>query len=202
MGEPLDPPGLNAWSPLHPNELFQRLRGVEAPWHMAGGWALDLWHGFETRRHEDIEIAIIRSDFAAIRQALADMQFFCADGGQVRYLPADEEPPGAIHQVWCLDAKTRRWTLDIMLEPGTVDEWVFRRDKSICRLRSDMVGRTSDGLPFLKPAGVLLFKAKDLRGKDETDFENAVGKLDAEERAWLKAALGHAHRGHDWISLL
>jgi hypothetical protein len=202
VGRQLDPPGHEAWEPWHPNEVFSLLRSVEAPWHFAGGWALDLWHSFETRSHEDIEIAILRDDISDLRCAFEGMHFFCAGSGQLQYLPTVALPPESIHQVWCLDAQTRRWKLDIMLEPGTADEWIFRRNSSIRRRRSDMIGRTDEGMPYLKPAGVLLFKAKHLRGKDERDFVKARGKLEAEERAWLKAALNHAHPGHEWIALL
>jgi hypothetical protein len=202
MERQLDPPGLDAWEPWHPDEVFRLLRSVDVPWCVAGGWALDLWHGFETRSHEDIEIAVLRDDFDAFRRALRAMHFFCAGGGQVQFLPPAALPPESIHQVWCLDAQSRRWKLDIMLEPGTAEEWIFRRGSSIRRRRSDMIGWTIEDLPFLKPAGVLLFKAKHLRGKDERDFENALGKLDAKERGWLKTALTHAHPGHEWIARL
>ncbi len=202
MEEQPDPPGLEDWDPWHPNELFLRLQTVEAPWYVAGGWALDLWHGFETRRHEDIEIAVLRSDFGAFRRKLPEMQFFCAGGGQFHRLTPGFEPPDSVHQVWCLDARTRRWKLDIMLEQGTVEKWVFRRNDEIWRPRSEMIGKTSDGLPFLNPAGVLLFKAKQQRAKDELDFARAVGKLAGGDRRWLRAALERAHPGHEWISQL
>jgi hypothetical protein len=59
VGTQLDPPGLEAWEPWHPDEVFSLLNAVDAPWHIAGGWALDLWHGFETRGREDKEDFII-----------------------------------------------------------------------------------------------------------------------------------------------
>ena len=31
-------------------------------WFFAGGWAIDLFLGKETRKHSDIEIAILRND--------------------------------------------------------------------------------------------------------------------------------------------
>jgi hypothetical protein len=196
---PIDPAHFEAWEPWRPNEVFSLLRSVEAPWHIAGGWALDLWHGFETRRHEDIEIAVLRGDFNVFRHALDGMQFFCAGSGQVQYLSPSADPPEFIHQVWCFDPEARRWKLDIMLEPGTADEWVFRRDGRIRRPHADMVGRTKDGLPFLNPAGVLLFKANHRRSKDEVDFENSLQQLAAGERGWLRNALRRAHPGHEWI---
>ena len=41
-------PDDDAWSAWRPEELGRRLRGVEKPWCIVGGWALDLWHGRES----------------------------------------------------------------------------------------------------------------------------------------------------------
>ncbi|WP_435528334.1 hypothetical protein [Mesorhizobium shangrilense] len=65
-----------------------------------------------------------------------------------------------------------------------------------------MIAVTPEGLPYLKPAAVLQFKAKYRRDKDELDFANALPKLEPLERAWLKARLATARPGHEWASLL
>jgi hypothetical protein len=56
----------DAWSPWHPRELAQRLEGMSKPWCIVGGWALDLWHGHETRAHEDIEFTVLRGDVGPV----------------------------------------------------------------------------------------------------------------------------------------
>ena len=38
--------------------MADRLRGVTVPWYVAGGWALDLYRGVESREHEDLEIGV------------------------------------------------------------------------------------------------------------------------------------------------
>lgn len=192
----------DAWRAWHPTELAHRLSGVARPWCIAGGWALDLWHGRQTRDHEDIEFTILREDVAVFREVLTGLDFYTAGDGIVEYLRVDEEPPAAIWQIWCQDTAAQCWRVDMMIEPGTADMWKYKRDPAIARPRREMVGMTEDGLPYLKPAAVLLFKAKHRRGKDETDFANAVPKLERTERDWLKTCLATAHPGHDWLHML
>jgi hypothetical protein len=118
------------------------------------------------------------------------------------YLPDGQEPPEDIFQIWCQDVAAQRWRVDMMIEPGTPDMWVYKRDPGIKRPRAEMVAVTADGLPYLKPAAILLFKAKHARDKDETDFANALPKLEAADRTWLKAMLERTLPGHDWIGRL
>jgi hypothetical protein len=201
-----DPPSTaldhDAWSPWHPKELAHRLAGVARPWCIVGGWALDLWHGYQTRDHEDLEFTILRTDFGTFRSALAELEFHTAGSGIVTYLPPYENPPANIAQIWCQDTAARRWRVDMMIEPGTPETWIYKRDPEVFRPRADIVSTTQDGIPYLKPAAVLLFKARYRRDKDETDFEKAVPKLTAQDRTWLKTCLDRTHPGHDWARVL
>ncbi|WP_196493169.1 hypothetical protein [Burkholderia stagnalis] len=65
-----------------------------------------------------------------------------------------------------------------------------------------MVTRTADGIPYLNPSAVLLFKARDRRPKDRQDFERALPNLPAIERAWLKDCLDALHPGNEWARAL
>jgi hypothetical protein len=51
------------------------MRGFNAPWCVAGGWALDLFLGRITRPHGDLELAIFRQDQHLLRQHLRDWIF-------------------------------------------------------------------------------------------------------------------------------
>jgi hypothetical protein len=86
--------------------------------------------------------------------------------------------------------------MDMLLEPGDADLWVFRRDATIRRPRSAMIGTSANGVPYLKPEGVLIYKAKARRPKDEADFAACAPLMDAAARRWLKDALARAHPGH------
>lgn len=89
-----------------------------------------------------------------------------------------------------------------MLEVGDRDTWVCRRDESITASRQAMTRISPDGVPYLAPAGALLYKAKAHRDKDQADFDLCVPSLTDDERAWLVAALRVAHPGHEWIAQL
>ncbi|MBS7546011.1 nucleotidyltransferase domain-containing protein [Ancylobacter oerskovii] len=192
----------NDWSAWSPRQLARRLAGVTAPWCIAGGWALDLWHGAQTRTHEDIEFTVLAEDLPAFRQALAGMEFHTAHAGVLAPLPGAMEPPAHVAQIWCRDVEAGCWRADMMIERGTPATWVYKRDPAITCARDEAVGRTPDGLPYLKPAIVLLFKARHRRPKDEADFASAVPRLSVEERRRLKAWLARAHPGHDWGAAL
>ena len=194
----MTPPDLDAWSPWRPAELAARLAGAPVPWAVAGGWALDLWHGRQTRAHEDIEFAVPRTDFPLIRPYLADMRLYEAADGTVAEL--DGEP--SARQIWVLDPVAHRWRTDIFLEPGDGTTWVSHRDPRITRPYPEAVARTADGVPYLRPELVLFTKAKHRRDKDEADLALALPALGPPARRWLADALDLAHPGHVWRARL
>jgi Aminoglycoside-2''-adenylyltransferase len=197
-----DGPPLDAWAPWRPEEVARRLAGVRAPWCVVGGWAIDLFLGQETRPHEDVEIAVPRRDFSEIRAQLAGFALHVVGDGEVRALAPGEVPPAERHQTWVLDPSANAWRLDVMLEPGDAATWVFRRDESIRRPRQHMLGVSRVGIPYLRPEGALLYKAKATREKDEADFAAALPRLEPSGRAWLRGALERMHPQHAWISAL
>ncbi len=200
-----DGPGIDAWHAWSPQQAAVRLAGCGAHWCVVGGWAIDLFLGRQTRKHDDLEIAIPRDDFARVGAALRGYQLHAVGSGEVHALADDEMPPQDKHQTWVLDPTTQHWRIDVMLEPGDAQTWVFRRDESIRAPRASIVG-LRDGVPYLKPEAALLFKAptktKSARPKDEADFNVCAPALDASARNWLRAALHRVHPQHSWIDRL
>ena len=150
-----DGPPLEAWRAWRPEEAAAQLAGVGIDWCVVGGWSIDLWLERETRKHDDLEIAILRGDFAAIRRHLRAFDLHSVGDGEVRKLAPDETPPADKHQNWVLDSAANEWRMDIMMEHGDARTWVFRRDPSITRAAraddrhaqrhpvSDAAGRTA-----------------------------------------------------------
>ncbi|MBN8953454.1 MULTISPECIES: hypothetical protein [unclassified Rhizobium] len=190
-----------AWNAWHPAELMKRL-GTDIHWYVVGGWALDLWHGRQTRDHEDLEFAVLREDIERARSLLGKLTFFTVVDGQIDYLPSSVPPAAHVAQLWGADPVEGRWRVDMMPERGTPATWVYKRDLSLTMPRSAMIRKTSDGLPFLAPAAILLFKAKHRRDKDEKDFDLALPRLAASERDDLRRWLEKLHPDHDWIARL
>lgn len=201
-GEQWDGPGVEAWQPWEPGELARRLAGTTASCCVVGGWSIDLFVGRMTRPHQDLEIATTRQDVPAIRRQLPGLVFHAVGDGTVRRLADDEPSPLDRHQHWVLDDEAGAWKVDVMVEPGDRELWVFRRDQRIAAPRAKMVATASGGIPYLKPHGSLLYKAKYHVAKDEADFAAVVDLMDTADRQWLRARLELVHPGHPWLDRL
>lgn len=195
------PPDHDSWQPLTPETVRDALRNLPTPWSIVGGYAIDLFLGRETRPHGDIEIAILREDFPTIREALRPLIAYTAGDGVVNQLEENQIPPDSIHQCWMLDHTSGHWKIDVMLEPGDPETWVYRRDRRIRAPRTSMIG-TQNGIPYLLPHGVLLFKAKARREKDEQDFEAVLSTMQPDERQLLARWLQARHPDSPWIDRL
>lgn len=192
----------NAWDAWAPDQLFEHLRGINAHWYIVGGWALDLWHGQQTRAHDDLEFAVLPKDARQVMAGLSSLAFFAAQNGALNYQAGDQALLGDVWQYWGADMRARAWRVDMMLERGTPYVWRYKRAPDLCQARACAVRQTLDGIPYLAPANVLLFKAKHCRAKDEQDFSTALPKLDRFERANLRAWLSELHPNHAWIRRL
>ena len=84
--------------------------------------------------------------------------------------------------------------------------WRYRRDPSVIRGMDRIALRTAEGIPFLAPELVLLYKSKNTSGKerskDQGDFALAHTSLTPEQRAWLRWALLVSDPEHPWIAEL
>jgi hypothetical protein len=194
------PPEPDRWEPWSPAEVAGRLRSCPFMWGAAGGWAIDLWLGRVTRPHSDMDVAASRSALPAIVECFPDLAFYVAEDG--RLAPLDAEAAEGAKQLWGLDPAARKWRLDVIFDPGDEARWVYRRDGRIHAPRAAMLGRSGDGIPFLRPEAVLLFKAKAPRPKDEADLEACLPLLPGAARAWLADAAAAAHPDSPWTGRL
>jgi hypothetical protein len=192
--------GLHArWSfSWTPGEVAQRLAGIRTPWYVAAGWALDLFLGRQTRTHGDIEIAIPDASFPEVRQRFPGYVFDAAGSGRI-WEDATPEVLAAVHQTWLRDPATGNYLLDVFREPHDGDTWICRRDEEIRLPYSDVIHHTRDGVPYLVPELVLLFKAKHARRKDRRDFDMTVPHMTLTQREALARLLARVHPGHPWL---
>lgn len=185
-----------AWSPA---EAAERLSSAPPCWYVVGGWALDLFVGGLGRTHSDLEIGVPRARFADIVDALPGYEWDVVGDGYARPFPEEAHNQ---HQTWLRDPATGLYHLDVFREPHRGDRWVCRRDASITLPYDELILRTGDGILYVIPEAVLLFKAKALRGKDETDFLRALPAMDRSRRARLSEWLTRVHPDHAWLETL
>ncbi|MDX6453160.1 MAG: hypothetical protein QOH16_3209 [Gaiellaceae bacterium] len=188
-----------AWAAWTPQEAALRLAGVEAPWAIAGGWAIDLFLSRERRAHEDLEIGVPAGRFGEIAGALGELEFHVVARGVAAPVAEARELMKTVHQTWGLDRAANVWRIDVFREPHDGDHWVARRDESIRLPYDELIEHTADGIPYERPEVVLLFKAKHSRPKDEADLAAVLPHLNVERRRLLARWIEQVHPGHFWL---
>ena len=195
-------PELLRWEPLTVEQVWDVLRGVSVPWWIAGGWALDLFMGRQTRAHNDIDIAVYRDDLDALRPHLAGWEIFIAEGGAFTPLPAGAPLRAGSHELWCRERGHDAWQLEILIEERRGDRWVYRRNESIGLQWMDIGRETSSGVRYIRPEIQLLYKSKQARAQDESDLITVLPRLDVAQRGFLAASLSLVAPDHRWLARL
>jgi hypothetical protein len=211
VSEPLPPGGIelspaeiedlgSRWSSSWtPRDIAHHLTGVATPWYVAAGWALDLFRGTETREHGDLEIAIPAAHFPEIRARFPGYIFDTVDSGRI-WKNATPDVLAVTHQTWLRDPATGNYLLDVFREPHDGTTWICRRDETIRFPYRDIIYHTPDGIPYLAPELVLLFKAKHARPKDQADFTETIPRLTPAQRETLAYLLTRVHPDHRWLA--
>ena len=192
----------DAWHSWRPEELAQRLYGSGITWYVTSGWALDLFLGQQTRDHTDLEFATLPSDIPKARKALSELEFFAAHNGKLSYLERDADVPDDIWQVWDADFKSQAWRVDMIIERGTTDRWVYKRNSAISQLRDQAIYLNDQGIPLLASVNVLLFKAKHTRDKDVQDLDLVLPHPRPHEKVLLRRWIVSEHSANPWLALL
>jgi hypothetical protein len=198
------PPGdLGRWDPLTPQQVAERFAKASFPWWIAGGWAIDLFVGRQTRPHGDVDVVVLHDDQGLVQSTLTGWDLWAAEPpGTLRPWLANEILPSHVHDIWCRRGRSAPWCLQLMIVDRDGDRWLFRRDPRVSIPLSRLGRRTADSIPYLAAEIQLLFKAKGRRRKDEQDFATALPLLDEAGREWLKEALELTMPGHPWIAQL
>lgn len=192
-----------AFSPLQ--FAAHSLAGLDAPWTVAGGYALDLHAGHVTRAHDDIDIEIPREAQGQLPDVLRGWRLDASIEGRYQLF----RPPLELtsHQIHARHPDLPAVLMaDLMLTDLSGGLWHYRRDPAITRPLAEARRVGPHGLPYLAPEIVLLFKAgsvgREPRGKDRADFQRVLPTLDTAARAWLRGALERTRPGHGWVGEL
>jgi hypothetical protein len=200
-----------AWTPRAPRDVAALLEGYSGVWWIAGGWAIEAFTGVH-REHRDIDPGVLREQLPLLRRHLTGrFDLWSASSGALKPVPPDDRPdasaddvllPGS-GQVWLRKSARDLWEFDVLLSPGSVDEWIYRRDPSL-RLPLREALWEHEGVRYLQPEIQLLYKAKARRPQDEADFRTTLPLLDARRRSWLHEGIAKTllSPDHPWLGAL
>ena len=194
------------WEPMPLASVVRLLEGAPFTWWIAGGWALDLHRGRQSRAHGDTDIGVSRHDQAAVQRYFAsEWRLYVAhDGKLTPWLPG-EWLPSPKDDIWISRNAESPWTLQTMLVNIVKGQWLYKRLPSIRRAFDDTLLHTPDGIPYLRPEIQLLYKGGKPVWEDKAwrDLHTMLPVLTAEERAWLRSSLAAQFpEGHAWIDAL
>nr|WP_235822149.1 hypothetical protein [Gottfriedia luciferensis] len=89
--------------------------------------------------------------------------------------------------------------LEVLLNEIENNEWRFRRDVSITCGLDSFFSISTQGIPYLNPEIVLLYKVKNTREKDRHDFDYVKNSLEKSRKTWLREAILRHHPDHEWL---
>lgn len=184
-------------------QAAQELAGVQG-WFVSSGWALDCFLRKPSRYHHDLDLALWRNQAPQLQAHLLQQgwQIYFIQQGQYHAWMPGAALPSQVHQ---LHARRGNELLDVLLSPRQEDQWLYRRNPSIA-LPIQQAVLHFEGIPFLAPQAVLLFKSshanQDPRSKDQQDFERVLPHLSTQAKQWLTQALQQSHPQHEWIERL
>jgi hypothetical protein len=193
---------LGPWQPFTVGEAARLLAGLAAPWWIAGGWALDLFVGRQTRAHDDLDVEVLRRDQLVLQRHLAGWDLWLAADGVLRPWPPGEPLAGGSTSVWARPSAAGPWTVQFYFADAEADHWLYRRDRRVTRPIPVLGRRTGEGVPYLAPEVQLLYSSAGRREKNEADFALVRPLLAEAQARWLAGALALAHPGHRWSARL
>jgi len=196
-------PAEHRWEPLSLEQVKRLFGSVTAPWWIAGGQAIDMFIGHETRTHKDIEVAVLRSDQQVFRDALATWDVQIAHQGElIPWKRGETLKDPAHHEAWARETPDGPWRIELLFENSEGQRWAYRGDDRVGLNVADLGRRDAYGIQFIRPEVALLYKSKSPRPVDETDFLYALPRLDVAQKGWLAGALWMVDPTNRWLERL
>lgn len=179
--------------------VVELLRRAAVPeFWIAGGCAIDLYLQRSTREHHDMDIALTQSLTAAQEYTIGEVYQL-----EERFVKNEEAADGWTERYLTGIPRSRHLfpRLDLFIICVTEGVWNFRNNSAI-RRPIELIGQNLDGVPFIAPEVVLLYKATRRNSADDADFVTACSRLNSEPRRWLAQNLQNLDSAHPWLALL
>ena len=185
---------------LDPAGMAAFFAGFERPWWVVGGWAIEAFTG-APREHEDVDVSILACDVPALREHVGESwQLWNIADGALR--PLTDHWPDVMHpesQIWGRRDAASPWAFDLPLTPDRDGLWTNKRLPDHVAPVEDVTWVAADGIRYLNPEIVLLYKSRLERVKDARDLDRTWPLLDEPARAWLREKVARLHPDHAWL---
>jgi len=195
------------------------------PWAVCGGFALELFLGKELRPHGDIDLCVFEKNrdnilsymlqkgwdvyefrgYGRLRpldvssQSETGRNLMCLGKGcdLVKFYPCEEKT--LVYYKFFHTGIQRLNYLEFLFNHANDTHFIFDRERNLTRKLSKAILHR-DGIPYLSPEIVLLYKASQAENADyQLDFEQAYPMLSDEQREWfLKGLRALYPDGHRW----
>ena len=212
------------------NQLIEEantlLQGQDFSYAICGGFALDLFLGYESRVHGDIDVLAFwkdREKIITFMQSKGFCVFEMLGGGKVHRITDIRAQEKLRKNIFCCteDCELVRlydteetdvyWFefqhsglsklnyIEFLFNEKTEAEFVYVRDNRVKRELEKAILRKY-GIPYLAPELCLLYKSTDVdREGYQQDFELTVERLNGEQRAWFEKVMELLYpEGHKW----
>jgi GrpB-like predicted nucleotidyltransferase (UPF0157 family) len=186
-------------------QTVEELADYPHPWWISSGWAIDLFLGRVTRVHHDVDVVMPRIHQLDLQAHLLERgwRFVTPLDGRLEPWPRHMRIELPRHQV---HAHRQGDFIDFLFTDIEHGVWRYRREPFVVQSVARMQLHSAEGIPFLAPELVLLFKSRNTsrqeRSKDQEDFDLVLPHLNAERRAWLRWALLTQSPDHPWLARL
>src|SRR4051794_23875313 len=186
---------------LDPTGMVEFFAGFERPWWVVGGWAIEAFTG-APREHEDVDVSILVCDVPALRTHVGEAwQLWNIANGALR--PLTDRWPDVQHpesQIWGRRDAGSPWAFDMPLTPDRDGLWTNKRLPDHVAPVDQVTWMDDDGIRYLNPEIVLMYKARLGRVKDHRDLDRAWPLLDEGARTWLRDVVASLHPDHTWLA--
>ncbi|MDQ0971767.1 hypothetical protein QFZ31_001645 [Neobacillus niacini] len=193
------------WVPLTVSNIADLFSDLPITWSLAGGWALDLHLGKQSREHSDIDVIILRDEQESAYDFLSrEWKLYKAQDGVLMPWVQGEFLTDTT-DVWVCKNQDSPWAFQVMLVDTFENQWIYRRDKSIKKPLNEIIVWTNEGTPYLRAEIQLLYKggSSKVREKDFMDLQTMLPILSTQEKEWLTLSLQQQFsEGHPWIGLI
>jgi hypothetical protein len=193
--------------PWRPVDIQSLLSSAPFQWWIAGGWALDLFTGEQSRPHFDTDVAVARRDQTIAQRYLQGWDFQYAVPHTSDPVVFESWKDGQIlgqeiHGSWARESSGSPWRFEFLLHEVEQDVWSFRYCNKVQHPLTLIGGRTPQGIHYLQPEIALLYKAARMRQVDDQDFQRVLPHLVSQQRAQLAEDILCFSPEHPWLASL